>query len=208
MVELPLPPSAANWLLANEPGTLAFDANGNLWVGYFASAKVARVRTSAVGPTCLLPVPAGGQNPCIEEVFSGSVDPTNSAGKTIHTLVVDANDRVWFALSSPVIGESQLGIINATDDSVAPLPLPASGGIAGLAEDPTQGDFVFARFNDRQIGRLQRCLYGYPDMLAIFGAWNAKAGDPTYSEAMDIDHDSKIAYSDFMALVREFPRWC
>ena len=170
IIELPLPTPIVQqgpgiWV-GSGPWELAFDDNGDLWVGEFFDATILRIRPSLMATEDCQQLDANGQNPCIEEmlVASNGIDQ-----KTLHTISIGVDGLVWFAVeeSSDEEGRrtiAEFGFISpAHDDAIVLLPMKNVGPAAGVVQDPLTHEVWFAQFYDNQIGRLHELGVGDGD---------------------------------------------
>ncbi|MCI0855079.1 MAG: hypothetical protein J4N98_00205 [Chloroflexi bacterium] len=171
LVELPLPATISqtfpgSWV-GGSPWELAFDEQGYLWVSEFFDATVTRIDPALVDIAECEQLDVAGQNPCITEVYVAS---DGLDGKTIHSVTIDAANRVWFGLEQNLDGQAgsdraQIGFISSDHDS-AVVMLPEIEGVtsvAGIATDYASGDIWFAQYWEHKVGRLHLVTAGQED---------------------------------------------
>ena len=163
IIELPLPTPIVQqgpgiWV-GSGPWELAFDDNGDLWVGEFFDATILRIRPSLMATEDCQQLDANGQNPCIEEMLVAS---NGTDGKTLHTVSIGANGLIWFSVSNDA---TRIGFVSpAHDNAVVLLPaVEGMGRAAGIVQDLNNHNVWFAQPFDRQIGRLHELGMGDGD---------------------------------------------
>ncbi len=199
IVELPLPlpivkVGPGSQIDSSGPWELAFDENGDLWVGEFFDATILRVTPSLMETENCEQLNEEYQNPCIEEVLVAS---DGADGKTIHTVSVGADGLVWFGLgqdldNDPAPHRAVIGFISAAHgQAVVLLPSIERLGltsVAGIVQDPVSRDVWFAQFWDNKVSRLRQLGAGDADGDGVpDNADNCVMGPNSGQEDSDLD---------------------
>lgn len=144
------------------PWSMQFAANGDVVFNRYFDSTISRFDRSRLGDPACTELAADGANPCIRDFVLPSIDRQR---QTLHSLVVAADQRVWFTLAdewddSATPSTASVGYLDAEGLPTLLPPLaafaegvPFSG--AGIAVGST-GEIWFAEFLSNRIGKLRR----------------------------------------------------